>query len=64
LFKVAEGVYQIRGFAPASMTIVEGATGLIVIDTRTTPGAAGRRKTHSTEYPSSARESQVTVTIS
>jgi alkyl sulfatase BDS1-like metallo-beta-lactamase superfamily hydrolase len=40
LFKVAEGVYQIRGFAPASMTIVEGATGLIVIDTLTTPGAA------------------------
>src|SRR5467141_1122427 len=40
LFKVADGVYQVRGFSQASMTIVEGATGLVVIDTLTTPGAA------------------------
>src|SRR5712672_1367288 len=40
LFKVAEGVYQVRGFSQANMTIVEGTTGLIVIDTLTTPGAA------------------------
>ncbi len=40
LFKVADGVYQVRGFSQANMTIVEGATGLIVIDTLTTPGAA------------------------
>jgi alkyl sulfatase BDS1-like metallo-beta-lactamase superfamily hydrolase len=40
LFKVADGVYQIRGFAPSSMTIVEGRTGIIVMDTLTTPGAA------------------------
>ena len=40
LFKVADGVYQIRGFSDANMTIVEGTTGLIVIDTLTTPGAA------------------------
>jgi alkyl sulfatase BDS1-like metallo-beta-lactamase superfamily hydrolase len=40
LFKVADGVYQVRGFSDANMTIVEGATGLIVIDTLTTPGAA------------------------
>jgi alkyl sulfatase BDS1-like metallo-beta-lactamase superfamily hydrolase len=32
LFKVAEGVYQIRGFSLANMTIVEGRTGVIVID--------------------------------
>ena len=40
LFKVADGVYQVRGFSQANMTIVEGATGLIVIDTLSTPGAA------------------------
>lgn len=33
LFKVADGVYQLRGLSLANMTIVEGATGLIVIDT-------------------------------
>ena len=40
LFKVADGVYQVRGFSPANMTIVEGTTGLILIDTLFTPGAA------------------------
>jgi len=40
LFKIADGVYQVRGFSQANMTIVEGTTGLIVIDTLTTPGAA------------------------
>jgi alkyl sulfatase BDS1-like metallo-beta-lactamase superfamily hydrolase len=40
LFKVTDGVYQVRGFAQANMTIVEGTTGVIVIDTLSTPGAA------------------------
>jgi alkyl sulfatase BDS1-like metallo-beta-lactamase superfamily hydrolase len=40
LFKVADGVYQVRGFSQANMTIVEGRTGVIVIDALTTPGAA------------------------
>jgi alkyl sulfatase BDS1-like metallo-beta-lactamase superfamily hydrolase len=40
LFKVTDGVYQVRGFSQANMTIVEGTTGLIVIDTLSTPGAA------------------------
>lgn len=40
LFLVAEGVYQIRGFSLANMTIVEGATGLIIIDTLSTSGSA------------------------
>jgi alkyl sulfatase BDS1-like metallo-beta-lactamase superfamily hydrolase len=30
LFKVADGVYQVRGFSPSNMNIVEGSTGLIV----------------------------------
>ena len=33
LFKVADGIYQIRGYDIAGMTLVEGATGWIVIDT-------------------------------
>jgi len=33
LFKVAERVYQLRGFDIANITIVEGDTGLIVTDT-------------------------------
>src|SRR5882762_2324151 len=40
LFKVTDGIYQVRGFSQANMTIVEGTTGLIVIDTLSTPGAA------------------------
>ena len=43
LFKVSERVYQVRGFDLANMTLVEGDTGLIVIDpllTRETAKAA------------------------
>ncbi len=35
LFEVTERVYQVRGFDIANMTIVEGETGIIVIDTLT-----------------------------
>lgn len=40
LFKVAEGIYQVRGMGLANMTIVEGETGLIVIDPLLTPATA------------------------
>src|SRR5258708_23118386 len=40
LFKVTDGIYQVRGFSQANMTIVEGMTGLIVIDTLSTPAAS------------------------
>jgi alkyl sulfatase BDS1-like metallo-beta-lactamase superfamily hydrolase len=33
LFKVNDGIYQIRGYDIANMTLVEGASGWIVIDT-------------------------------
>jgi alkyl sulfatase BDS1-like metallo-beta-lactamase superfamily hydrolase len=33
LFKVTKGIYQVRGADLANMTIVEGKTGLIIIDT-------------------------------
>src|SRR5262245_20217693 len=36
LFKVTERVYQLRGYDVSNMTIVEGDTGIIVIDPLTT----------------------------
>ena len=40
LFKVVDGMYQVRGFSLANMTIVEGRTGLIVIDPLSSVAAA------------------------
>jgi alkyl sulfatase BDS1-like metallo-beta-lactamase superfamily hydrolase len=40
LFKVTERVYQVRGFDIANMTIVEGDTGLILVDTLGSPDTA------------------------
>jgi alkyl sulfatase BDS1-like metallo-beta-lactamase superfamily hydrolase len=40
LFQVTDGVYQVRGLSVAAMTIVEGKTGIIVIDTLASPGEA------------------------
>jgi alkyl sulfatase BDS1-like metallo-beta-lactamase superfamily hydrolase len=36
LFEVVPGVYQVRGLDLANMTLIEGATGVILIDTLTT----------------------------
>ncbi len=40
LFEVAPGVYQVRGFDLANMTIVEGASGIVVIDPLTATDTA------------------------
>ena len=40
LFKVVDGIYQIRGYDLANITLVEGATGWIVIDTLLTEDTA------------------------
>lgn len=40
LFKVVDGVYQVRGYDMANMTLVEGASGWIVIDTLFTEDVA------------------------
>lgn len=42
LFKVTEGIYQIRGYDLANMTLVEGKTGWIVIDTMVTEELAAQ----------------------
>jgi alkyl sulfatase BDS1-like metallo-beta-lactamase superfamily hydrolase len=36
LFKVEEGIYQLRGFDLANMTLIEGDTGWIIVDPLTT----------------------------
>lgn len=40
LFKVTERLYQLRGFDIANLTVIEGASGLILIDPLTTAEAA------------------------
>ena len=35
LFKVTDGIYQLRGFDIGNMTLIEGKTGWIVVDTLT-----------------------------
>lgn len=42
LFKVTDGVYQLRGFDLANMTIIQGASGWIVVDPLTTAETAAR----------------------
>src|SRR5690606_18351759 len=37
LFRVTDGIYQIRGMDLANMTVVEGDSGLIIIDPLLTP---------------------------
>jgi alkyl sulfatase BDS1-like metallo-beta-lactamase superfamily hydrolase len=46
LFKVAERVYQLRGFDIANMTVLEGDSGLIVIDPLTTAEVARAALAH------------------
>ena len=41
LFKVADGIYQVRGYDISNMTIIEGRTGWIVVDPLTTTQTAG-----------------------
>ncbi len=40
LYEVTKGIYQLRGFDIANMTIIEGKTGWIVVDTLTTKETA------------------------
>jgi len=55
LFAVADGIYQVRGFDLANLTIVEGATGLIVIDAltcaETAAAALGLYRRHRGDRP-------------
>jgi alkyl sulfatase BDS1-like metallo-beta-lactamase superfamily hydrolase len=41
LFKVTDGIYQLRGFDIANITLIEGKTGWIVVDALTSKESAG-----------------------
>lgn len=55
LFEVVTGVYQVRGFDIANMTLVEGKTGVVVIDaltcTETARAALALYRSHRGERP-------------
>lgn len=55
LFRVAEGIYQVRGLDLANMTLVEGETGVLVIDTltcaETASAALGLYRAHRGQRP-------------
>jgi alkyl sulfatase BDS1-like metallo-beta-lactamase superfamily hydrolase len=46
LFKVVDGIYQLRGFDIANMTVIEGETGVILIDPLTTAEVARAALAH------------------
>lgn len=50
LFKVTEGVYQIRGFDLANLSIIEGETGWILVDPLTTKETAARALAFAREH--------------
>lgn len=50
LFKVTEGVYQLRGFDLANMTIIEGDSGWIVVDPLTTVETAEKAVTFARQH--------------
>ena len=55
LFQVAEGIYQVRGFDIANMTLIEGTTGVVIIDplmnTETAKAALTLYRSHRGERP-------------
>jgi alkyl sulfatase BDS1-like metallo-beta-lactamase superfamily hydrolase len=58
LFEVAPGIYQVRGYDLSNMTLVEGHTGVVVIDplisTECASAALGLYRAHRGERPVSA----------
>jgi len=50
LFKVTDGVYQLRGFDLANMTIIEGSTGWIVVDPLTSAETAANALAFANEH--------------
>ena len=50
LFKVADGIHQLRGFDLANITLIEGSTGWIVVDTLTTRETAAAAMAFAREH--------------
>ncbi|MGI9284662.1 MAG: alkyl/aryl-sulfatase [Pseudomonadales bacterium] len=50
LFKVTDGIYQLRGFDLANLTIIEGKTGWIIVDPLTTQETASKALSFAREH--------------
>lgn len=50
LFKVTDGIYQLRGFDLANLTLIEGKTGWIVVDTLTTRESSANAMAFARKY--------------
>jgi len=50
LFKVTDGIYQLRGFDLANMTLIEGKTGWIVVDPLTSKETAVKAFSFATQH--------------
>ncbi|MEK6806708.1 MAG: alkyl sulfatase dimerization domain-containing protein [Pseudomonadota bacterium] len=50
LFKVADGIYQLRGYDVSNMSIIEGKTGWIVVDPLTAKETAARATTFARQH--------------
>ena len=62
LFKVTDGVYQLRGFDMANMTLIEGRTGWIVVDTLTARESAATAMAFARQHLGNKRVSAVIFT--
>jgi len=51
LFEVVPGVYQVRGFDIANMTLIEGDRGVIVVDTLNSIDGAARSRSQPSSSP-------------
>ena len=57
LFKVRDGIWQLRGFDLANITLIEGQTGWIVVDTP--QPARDRRRGHGLRAPAPRRQAGI-----
>lgn len=64
LFEVMPGIWQVRGYDLANMTLIEGRTGLIVVDPLTTVEAAGEAMKLARKYLGDRRVTGIVYTHS
>ncbi len=64
LFKVMDGIYQLRGFDLANITLIEGKTGWIVVDTLTSRETAAAAMAFARKHLGDKKVSALTFTHS
>ena len=63
LFKVMEGVYQLRGFDIANITLIEGKTGWIVVDALTSRESAAAAMAFAQQHLGSCTLSAISLGV-